>query len=122
MTDESDIEDIREKRLRELREKHANNQTDDTSESDDQREKEAEAKKKQILRENLTEDARQRLNNVRMVNEGTAQRVEQSIIQLAQRGRIQEKITDEKMKEILREANDDSPDFDIRGMSSRRNS
>lgn len=122
MTDDRDIEDIREKRLQELKEKHAQNGSQSANEEEaEQRQREQEAKKKQILRQNLTEDARARLSNVRMVDEEKATQVEQSVIRLAQSGRLDGKIDDAKMKQILDELSDDSPEYDIRGMDSRRN-
>jgi programmed cell death protein 5 len=74
----------------------------------------AEAKKKAILRQHLTDEARKRLNTVKMSREQFGEQVEQQIIALAQSGRLQEKIDDAKMKELLRELKPDSKSFDIR--------
>jgi programmed cell death protein 5 len=42
------------------------------------------------------------------------EKVEQQVVALAQSGRIQGKIDEEKMKELLRELTPDSKSFDIR--------
>ena len=74
----------------------------------------AEAQKKALLRQHLTDGARKRLNTVKMSREQFGEQVEQQIIALAQSGRLQEKIDEEKMKELLRELKPDSKSFDIR--------
>lgn len=121
MTEPGDIDELREKRLQELKENHSQESSQGDQAEAEKRKQDQEAKKKQILRQALTEDARKRLNNVRMVDEDKATKVEQSVIQIAQSGRLKGEIDDAKMKEILNEISDDSPDYNIRGMSSRRN-
>ena len=74
----------------------------------------AEAQKKAILRQHLTDGARKRLNTVKMSREQFGEQVEQQIVALAQSGRLQEKIDEDKMKELLRELKPDSKSFDIR--------
>ncbi|MEM3403562.1 MAG: DNA-binding protein [Nitrososphaeria archaeon] len=57
--------------------------------------------KLQILKIYLTSEARQRLNNVRMVRPEIADFVENQIIQLASTGKLKRQITDEEVKQIL---------------------
>ena len=66
-----------------------------------QRRAEIEAKKEAILRVILTPEARQRLNNVKLVKPEIAEAIENQLIALAQAGRIQAPITDDELKEIL---------------------
>jgi programmed cell death protein 5 len=61
-----------------------------------------EAMKKQLLTGILTREALERLSRVRMVSPQVAAQLEVYLIQLQQTGRLQEKITDEKLREILR--------------------
>ena len=61
-----------------------------------------EAQKQSILRQILTEEARQRLTNVKLVKPQIAEAVELRLIQVAQQGSLREKINDEQLKEILR--------------------
>lgn len=66
-----------------------------------QKRAEIEAKKEAILRVILTPEARQRLNNVKLVKPEVAEAIENQLIALAQAGRIQTPITDDELKEIL---------------------
>ncbi len=58
--------------------------------------------KSAILREILTPEARERLANIRLAKPQTAEGVEVQLIQLAQSGRLQSKVTDDQLKELLR--------------------
>jgi len=62
---------------------------------------ELEAQKQEILRKILTPEARNRLNNVKLVRPEIAQLIEEQLIMLAQSGRIVEPLTDEQLREIL---------------------
>ncbi|MGC9517035.1 MAG: DNA-binding protein [Methanomicrobiales archaeon] len=92
----SDIEDIRRKRMQELQQKAAE------SEAQEQARQELEMQKKQILMQILTPEARGRLANLRLTKPEFVEQVELQIIQLAQMGRIQSKINDEQLKELLK--------------------
>ncbi len=88
-------EEIKEKKINELKEKYSN---------------QAEEQKKQAELENqidsamkmvLTEDARTRLYNVRLVNKEVYLKAAQSLIYLYQTGKINSKIDDEALKGLL---------------------
>ncbi|MCY0873959.1 MAG: DNA-binding protein [Acidianus infernus] len=57
--------------------------------------------KEALLRVILTPEARQRLNNVKLVKPELAESLENQLIALAQAGRIKIPITDDELKEIL---------------------
>ncbi|MEM0052991.1 MAG: DNA-binding protein [Nitrososphaeria archaeon] len=57
--------------------------------------------KLKIIRTFLTPEARQRLNNVRIVKPEIAEFVENQIVQLVLSGKLKRQITDEEIKEIL---------------------
>jgi len=57
--------------------------------------------KKTILQNILTKEARERLNRVRLVKADLAMQIEVYLIQLYQAGKIQTKLTDVQLKEIL---------------------
>jgi len=92
----SDIEDIRRKRMQELQQKAAE------SEVQEQARQELEMQKKQVLMQILTPEARGRLANLRLTKPEFVEQVELQIIQLAQMGRIQSKINDKQLKELLK--------------------
>lgn len=54
-----------------------------------------------IIRTFLTPEARQRLNNVRIVKPELAEFVENQIVQLVLSGKLKRQITEEEIKEIL---------------------
>ncbi len=110
--DEDRLEELREKKMQELQDQQA--QEGAGEEAMEAQRDQAEAQKKAILRQHLTDGARKRLNTVKMSREQFGEQVEQQIIALAQSGRLQEKIDEEKMKELLRELKPDSKSFDIR--------
>jgi programmed cell death protein 5 len=107
---EDELERIREKKMEQLQEQ-AEKQDEEAIQEQRQQ---AEAQKKAILRQNLTDGARKRLNTVKMSKPQVGEKVEQQIIALAQSGRIQGKIDEDKMKQLLQELTPDSKSFDIR--------
>jgi programmed cell death protein 5 len=74
----------------------------------------AEAQRKAILRQNLSDGARKRLNTVKMSKPQVGERVEQQVVALAQSGRLQGQIEEEDMKKLLQELTPDSKSFDIK--------
>ena len=110
--DDDELERLREKKMEQLREQQGQGQGD--AEAQEAMREQAEAQKKALLRQYLTDGARKRLNSVRMSKPDFADQVEQQIVALAKSGRIQGKIDEEKMKELLRELKPDSQSFNIR--------
>jgi programmed cell death protein 5 len=108
-TDE-ELEKLREQKREQLKEQGGGQD----EEAMEQQRQQAEAQKKAILRQNLTDGARKRLNTVKMSKPDHGERVEQQIVALAQSGRIQGKIDEEKMKDLLSELSPDSKSFDIK--------
>jgi programmed cell death protein 5 len=108
--DEEELERIREQKREQLKDK-AQSQDEDTMGAQRQQ---AEAQKKAILRQHLTDGARKRLNTVKMSKPEAGEQVEQQVVALAQSGRLQDKIDEEQMKELLQELTPDSKSFDIR--------
>lgn len=108
---DKDIEDIRRRKLEELKKKQEQQQSEEQIQEEQQKK---EAMKKQKLRQILTEDARQRIENVKMVDEERAMKVEQALVsQVPDPSQLNEKIGEDKIKEILRELKDDTS-FDIK--------
>jgi len=102
--DDEELEKLREKKLREMQE----------GESAEEEKQEAEAQKKAALRKVLTPDARQRLSNLRVARPEFAESIEQQLIMLAAKGRVQGKIDDEQLKELLKKAQSGKKDVNIR--------
>ena len=71
------------------------------------------AQKEIILRQIISSEARNRLNNVRMVKPDLANLVENYLLNLAAQGKISGQISDEQLKQILSSAQQPKRDFKI---------
>ena len=71
------------------------------------------AQKEIILRQVMSSEARNRLNNVRMVKPDLANLVENYLLNLAAQGKITGQISDEQLKQILLSAQQPKRDFKI---------
>jgi len=93
--EEAELEEMRRRRMLELQQRLAQEQ------QRAQVQQQIEVQKQAILRRILTPEARQRLNNLKMVKPDFANALEIQLIQLAQAGRVQTPITDGQLREIL---------------------
>jgi len=108
---EDELERIREQKRKQLEER---GESEEQKEAMEAQRQQAEAQKKAVLRQHLTDGARKRLNTVKMSKPEIGEQVEQQVVALAQSGRIQDKIDEDKMKQILKELTPDSKSFDIK--------
>jgi len=93
--EEAELEELRKRRMFELQQRISQEQ------QRAQVQQQIEVQKQAILRRILTPEARQRLNNLKMVKPEFASTLEIQLIQLVQAGKVQTPITDEQLKEIL---------------------
>jgi programmed cell death protein 5 len=98
-----DLEAIRRKRLEEMQRQQASQQENNPQAAyqQEQAQAEREAKIHAILRQVTTPEARERLTRLKMSRKELAEQVESQIVGLAQSGRLQSTIDDEKMKALL---------------------
>ena len=99
----SELDEIRKKKLRSY-EEELNHQA---------QKQQVEIVKKEFMFTFLTKEARERLNNVRLVNPQLAEQVEIAVIQAANVGQIRNKIKEEDLKEILRQMTQKKREFKI---------
>lgn len=95
MSEDEELEDIRKRRMLQLQRKLANEQ------QRMQMAQQVEQQKQALLRQILAPEARQRLNNLKMVKPEFAAQLELQLIQLAQSGRLNIPLNDEQLKELL---------------------
>ncbi len=72
------------------------------------------AMKDNVLKMLLTSEARQRLNNLKIVKPDVASMVENQLIQSATSGQIKHTITDDELKNILSSFKTEKRDFKMR--------
>lgn len=108
---DDELEELRKKRQQELQ------QQIDSEESQKQQEaqkEQYEEQKKAILRSIMTTDAKQRLSNIKLARPQVGEQIEQQLIMLAQSGRLQQKITDAQLRELLRKIMPKKRDINIK--------
>jgi len=102
-----DIEAIKQRKLSEMRRRVAE------EEQVERAQQEAEAQKEAILRAILSNEARSRLHNLRIVRPEFAAQLEIQLIQLAQEKRLPIPLTDDQLKRILLQLQDRKRDIRI---------
>ncbi len=115
MADDDELEQLRQKKLAELQAQAAAKQNQDAAQEAQRRD--FEAKKQMIMRQLLVPEARTRIENIRMVKPDFAERVELTLIQAFQSGRLKGRtpLSDQDLKVILQQMQGKKPDFRIRG-------
>ena len=98
----TDIEEIRRKRMQQIQQQAAQQSPQAEQQQQEQMRRELETQKRQAMLQLLTPEARARLANIRLTKPEFVDQIEIQLIQLAQAGRVQSKITDDQLKELLR--------------------
>lgn len=106
--DDERLEELRRQRMEELKDQQ------ESEEAQQAQQEAADAQKQALLRRFLTDEARKRLNTIRMSKPGYADQVERQLLALAQSGRLNGKIDDDQMKQLLRELKPEKKSFNIR--------
>ena len=109
--DDDRLEELREKKMQELQDRA---QEGGDAEAQQEAQERAQAQQEAVLKQHLTDGARQRLNAVEMSKPEFAKQVKQQVAALAQSGRVQERIDEEQMRDLLKELQPDQKSFDIR--------
>lgn len=113
--DDERLEELRKQKMEELREQAGGQGGGQANEAAQEAAREqAEAQQEALLKQYLTDGARQRLNAVEMSKPDFAESVKKQLVALAQSGRVQDRIDEDQMKDLLRELQPDSKSFDIR--------
>jgi programmed cell death protein 5 len=111
MSSDEELAALRQRRLAEM--KARAQQQEQTAEAQAQAKADAEAQKQALMRKILTVEARQRLQNVKLVRPDFAAQIEIQLLQLAQSGRVALPITDELLKKLLEQIQNQQKKRDI---------
>ena len=95
-----DLEDIRRRKAEELQRQGINSQNEQRQQEQAQA---IEQQKQTILRSILSDPAKQRLNNIKLVKPQLADAVENQLISLSQSGRIRDRISEEQLLQMLQQ-------------------
>ncbi len=106
--EEEEIEEIRRRKLLEYQAKLQEQQRQV------ELRRQYEVQKRRAIQQILTPEARSRLANIRTAKPEFAEQLEIQLIQLAQSGRLDSKITDSQLKEILNRLQARKREFKIR--------
>lgn len=106
--DDEELEAIRRQKIAQMQQEQAG------AAAEEQRRQELEEAKKNIIRQILSSEARERLNTIRMAKPDLAELLENQLIALAQTGRIKSMISDAQFKEILRQITPKKREITIR--------
>jgi len=109
--DDERLQELREKKMEELREQQ---QGGGDAEAQREAQERAQAQQEAVLKQHLTDGARQRLNAVEMSKPEFGEKVKQQVAALAQSGRVQGRIDEDQMRELLKELQPEQKSFDIR--------
>ncbi len=103
--------------LRALREKYKNqlnqSQPQESEEAVKERKAQEESIRQNVLRKILSDKARERLNNIKLVKPQLAENIEVQLIQLVQRGRISSKLSEEQLLQLLKQFSNQKRDSKI---------
>jgi len=112
--DDERLEELRQQKMQELKDQaQEGGAGGGDREAQQAAQQQAEAQKQALLKQHLTDGARQRLNAVQMSKPEVAEQVEQQVVALARSGRIQDRIDEDQMRKLLKELTPDKS-FDIR--------
>jgi programmed cell death protein 5 len=107
---DDELAELRRRRLAQLQQQAGDQQAMQEELERQQRQK---SQIQMILMQILEPDARERLNTIKLTKPEFAGAVEQQLVALAQSGRLQKKITDAQLKELLRQLAPAKRDYSI---------
>lgn len=107
---DDELNELRKRRMAQLQQQAGNQEA---MQEELERQQRMKSQIQMILMQVLEPDARERLNTIKLTKPEFAGAVEQQLVALAQSGRLQKKITDSQLKELLRQLAPAKRDYSI---------
>ncbi len=107
---DDELSELRKRRMAQLQQQAGDQQN---MQAELERQERIKSQTQMVLMSILEADARERLNTIKLTKPDFAGAVEQQLIQLAQSGRLKNKITDSQFKELLRQLAPKKRDYSI---------
>ena len=107
---DDELSEIRRRRMAQLQQQAGDQQG---MQEELERQQRAKSQLQMVLMQILEPDARERLNTIKLTKPDFAGAVEQQLVALAQSGRLNQKITDAQLKELLRKLAPAKRDYSI---------
>ncbi|MGA2913702.1 MAG: DNA-binding protein [Methanoregula sp.] len=107
---DDELNELRKRRMAQLQQQAGDQQA---MQAELERQERIKSQMQMVLMSILEPDARERLNTIKLTKPDFAGAVEQQLIQLAQSGRLKNKITDSQLKELLRQLAPKKRDYTI---------
>jgi programmed cell death protein 5 len=107
---DDELSEIRQRRMAQLQQQAQNQQA---MQADLEQQERVKSQIQMVLMQALEPNARERLNTIKLTKPEFAGAVEQQLVQLAQSGRLKQKITDAQLKELLRQIAPAKRDYSI---------
>ena len=107
---DDELSELRKRRMAQVQQQAGDQQA---MQAELERQERAKSQMHMVLMSILEPDARERLNTIKLTKPEFAGAVEQQLVQLAQSGRLKNKITDSQLKELLRQLAPARRDYSI---------
>ncbi len=107
---DDELSELRKRRMAQLQQQAGDQQA---MQAELERQERIKSQMQMVLMSILEPDARERLNTIKLTKPDFAGAVEQQLVQLAQSGRLKNKITDSQLKELLRQIAPKKRDYSI---------
>ncbi len=107
---DDELSELRKRRMAQLQQQAGDQQA---MQAELERQEHIKSQMQMVLMSILEPNARERLNTIKLTKPDFAGAVEQQLVQLAQSGRLKNKITDSQLKELLRQLAPKKRDYSI---------
>lgn len=107
---DDELAELRRRRIAQMQQQASDQQV---MQEEMERQRQIDSQIQMVLMQILDPQARERLNTIKLTKPDFAKAVEQQLVMLAKSGRLQQKITDSQLKDLLRQLAPAKRDYNI---------